>query len=748
MTFPLLATKTYLPHTPGPLVERERLFAKIRLGMANSARLILVCAPAGFGKSALLAAWATTQTAPVAWLSLDEQDAIPERFFTYLIAAIQRVHPHFAADLFEQIRTGAADGQETVLPALINALDDITVPLLVTLDDYHAINNPAIHDNLTFLLEHAPPGVTFLIATRVVPPLSLPRLRARRQLVDIRLQDLRFTTAEIVQFFNDLYALGLDLLEIATLEARTEGWAAGLQLAALALPAESAHRQEFIQQFSGSQEYIADYLLEEVLNRQPVALTTFLLRISILDRFCAPLCRALTDEVESETMLQELFARNAFLIPLDSERRWFRYHHLFADLLHARLLRAHAPLLPELHHRACAWFEANNYIQEALNHALAGRDFRTVERLVNENWTAMLHQGHITVTLRWLSALPRMATQPNLMPEVVQSTLEWLAALPANTFESYPALQNSYAWALFLNGRLDEVGAHLQRAEQALAHMLAVGRLKETERDYREASAETAALRVFLLHARGELDAALEQAHRARPFVQRASSLLQGNLQVALGHIYKGLNQPEQAVKAYREAIPLVWQSGNTIGALSAYAGLMNLYRSQSNFPMAEQTFQEAWQLMDENQINRIPATGAVYLEQAALLLEQNKRADASSALDLAVEVAQHSGLWNFQQQCDALRARLTAVPAAIDQSTLIEPLTDRELEVLALLADGCSNQDIAAELVISLSTVKKHTSSVLAKLNAASRTQAVARARELGLVQVYFRPLTSPAKK
>jgi ATP/maltotriose-dependent transcriptional regulator MalT len=174
----------------------------------------------------------------------------------------------------------------------------------------------------------------------------------------------------------------------------------------------------------------------------------------------------------------------------------------------------------------------------------------------------------------------------------------------------------------------------------------------------------------------------------------------------------------------------------------------MNLYRSQANFPMAGQTFEEAWQLMDENQIGRIPAAGVVYLEQAALLLEQNKHADASSALDLAVEVAQHSGLWNFREQCAALRARLTTVPAAIDQSTLIEPLTDRELEVLALLADGCSNQDIAAELVISLSTVKKHTSSVLAKLNAASRTQAVARARELGLVQVYFRPLTSPAKK
>lgn len=733
MTFPILATKTYLPHASGPLVARERLFERITLGVENAARLILVCAPAGFGKSTLVAAWAGTQAIPMAWLSLDEQDAIPERFFTYLIAAIQRIHPHFAADLFEQIQTGAANGRDALLPALVNALGEIPAPLLVTLDDYHAINNPAIHDSLAFLLDHAPPGVTFLLATRVVPPLSLPRLRARRQLVDIRLQDLRFSTSEIVQFFNELYALDLDFPEIATLEARTEGWPAGLQLAMLALPAESAQRHEFIQQFSGSQEYIADYLLEEVLNRQPAALTTFLLRIAILDRFCAPLCQALTGDAESETILQDLFARNAFLIPLDSERRWFRYHHLFADLLHARLQRTHADLLPELHRKACAWFEANGYIQEAMSHALAGRDFLTVERLVNENWTAMLHQGPITVTLRWLSALPRMATQPNLMPEVVQATLDWLAALPARTFDGYPALHTAYAWALFLGGRLDEADAHGQRAEQALAHMLSAGHMQETDGDYREANAEIRVLRVFLSHARGELDSALEQAHHAGPFVQRASSLLQGSLQVILGRVYQELNQPEQAVKAYREGIPLVWQSGNTIGVLSAYAGLASLYRSQSNVSLTEQTFHEALQLMDDNQLRHIPAAGVVYLERAVWLIEQNRLAEAFSALDLAAEVARHSGLRDFQAQCDALRARLTTAPS--DQSALIEPLTARELEVLALLADGCSNNEIAQQLVISLATAKKHASSILAKLDAANRTQAIARARQIGLL-------------
>jgi LuxR family maltose regulon positive regulatory protein len=735
MAFPILTTKFYIPHAPGPLVEREHLLEKMKEGMENSARLIFVCAPAGFGKSTLVSAWVDSQTTPVAWLSLDEQDDIPERFLTYLIAAIQHVHPGFAIDLSKQIQQNMTGEIENLLLGLANAFCEIPLPLLVTLDDYHVINNPIVHNSLTFLIEHVPKGVTFLLATRVMPPFSLARWRAQRQLLDIRLQDLRFQTSEIAQLVNELYALGLGDSEISVLEARTEGWAAGLQLAVLALQAEGANRQGFIQRFSGSHEYIADYLVEEVLNRQPAALTSFLLHTSILDRFCAPLCQALTGEANSEAILQDLSARNVFLIPLDSERRWFRYHHLFADLLQARLKRAQPTVLPELHARASAWFEANGYIQEAMNHALAGRDFLTVERIVRENWISMLHQGSISVTLRWLNALPRMASQPNLMPDVVQSTLDWFATLPQKLFETYPSLNNAYAWTLFLNKQLAEAEVYLQRSELALGRMLSDGRLKQNDEEYREVNAGSRVLRVYLLHACNELEAALQLANKVWPDVQGASNLLKGNLQLILGQIYQGLNQPEQATKAYHTSIPLVWQGGNTIGALSAYAGLISVYCAQSEFLLAEQTFQEALGLMKYNHIDRIPAAGILYLERANMLLAQNQPVEASSVLEMAVEIAQNSGLWDFHERCAALRVRLTAAPGNIDQSALIEPLTARELEVLKLLSDGCSNQDIADKLVISLATAKKHASSILSKLDAANRTQAIARAREIGIL-------------
>lgn len=735
MDFPILTTKLYIPHAPGALVEREQLFDKIRAGVEHSARLVFVCAPAGFGKSTLVSAWAETQTTPIAWLSLSEQDDTPERFFAYLIAAIQRVHPGFAADLFQQIQRDVTSDVENLLPALVNAFSEISFPMLIALDDYHVINNPIIHDSLTFLIEHVPNGVTFILATRVMPPLSLARLRARRQLVDIRLQDLRFQRAEISLLFNELYALGLTELEINAMETRTEGWAAGLQLAVLALQAESDNRQEFIRRFSGSHEYIADYLMEEVINRQSAALTNFLLQTSILDRFCAPLCQVLTGEAESEAILNDLFVRNVFLIPLDSERRWFRYHHLFADLLSARLKHAQSIALPELHAKASAWFESNGHIQEAMNHALAGRDFLTVERIVRDNWISMLHQGSVSVTLRWLNALSRMASQPNLMPDVVQSTLDWFATLPQKPFETYPSLNNAYAWTLFLNGQLDEVEVHLQRSEQALERLLSDGRMQKNDEEYREVNAGVKVLRVYLLHARNEIEAALQLANKILPEIHSASNLLKGNLQIILGQVYQGLNQPEKAIKAYRAGIPLVWQGSNTIGTLSAYAGLVSVYCAQSDFHLAEQTFQEALDLMKTNQIERIPAAGILYLERAVMLLAQNQPTEASSALDMAIEVAHDSGLWDFQKRCVALREHLTANPVSINQSALIEPLTTRELEVLKLLSDGSSNQEIADKLVISLATAKKHTSSILSKLGAANRTQAIVRAREIGIL-------------
>lgn len=717
MSFPLLTTKLYTPHAPVALVERPRLFAKLAEGLANAARLLLIAAPAGFGKSTLVATWVRSQAVPVGWLTLDAQDNDPLHFFTYLIAAIQRPLPNFGADLLLQVQGDLLPTHEFILAKLVNALEQIQRPLLITLDDYHLITNPALHESMAFLLEHVPDGITFILATRVMPPLPVARLRARQQLIEIRLQELRFTSDETARLLNDLNALELDAAALATLASRTEGWPAGLQLVVLALQAVTGDRQPFLAQFSGSHEFIADYLLEEVLNRQAPAVADFLLHTAILDRFCAPLCAAVTGVTASEALLQDLFARNVFLIALDAERRWFRYHHLFADLLRARLLQSQHARLPALHRQASSWFATNGLINEAMTHALAADDLATAARLVNDHWSPLLHQGEISTILRWL------------------------AALPPEPFESYPGLHNAYAWALFLKGQVMDVEAHLQQTERVLDTLCQAGRLRASDEEYRQAHASTQMLRAFVLYARRELPAAYAQAQIALPSSRLAGPLLEGGLYIITAHICRELGRLDEAVQYYRIGIPLSWQQGNVIAALNAFTALSRLYRQRKQYQQAEQCCQEALQLLGEKKLEQIPAAGLLYLEQAEWLIDCRRPVEAQCVLDKALEVGRSSGLANLLTAGEALHARLASTLAQATTATvphqagLLDPLTSRELEVLALLADGCSNQEIAGKLVVALATVKKHTSSILAKLEANSRTQAVARARRLGLV-------------
>lgn len=524
--------------------------------------------------------------------------------------------------------------------------------------------------------------------------------------MEVRLQDLRFTADETACLLNDLYALALDTQDLETLAARTEGWAAGLQLAALALQSEN-DRHTFLQHFGGTQHFIADYLVEEVLKQLSPAVTETLLHLSILERFCGPLCVAVTGDPESENQLQELFARNVFLIPLDAERYWFRFHSLFADLLYTRLKKRNSDLLLQLYSRASTWCAANDLPAEALRYALEARDFDAAARLVNANWVSLLHQGQVETTLRWLDALP------------------------SAVFEDYPGLSNAYAWARFMQGQTEAVEPHLQHSERVLAALTAAGRMAETDTEYQQARAATASLRAFVHYARRELDIAYEQGQSARIFVRQAGDLLEGNLYIILGQICRELGHLDEAIQYYRVGIPLAWHGGNAIGVLIAYAALSRLYRQQQQWSMAEQTCQEARAFLDTHHLTRIPAAGILYLEQAYLLLARQHTKEAHAALDTALDVGRSSGMADLIAACETLRDQLP--PPAL--TNLPDPLTARELEVLTLLADGLSNREIAAALVITLATVKKHTSNILSKLMARSRTQAVAYARQLGLL-------------
>jgi LuxR family maltose regulon positive regulatory protein len=379
---PLLETKLYAPRLRPGLVARPRLIARMNRGAES--KLTLISAPAGFGKTTLLTKWlpaARVAEKSVAWLSLDPSDNRASTFWTYLVAALQTVAPGVGARALSLLQRPQPPPIETVLATLLNELTAVPNDVALVLDDYHVVDAHDINDGMAFLLEHMPPQIHLVITTRADPALPLARLRARGELVEIRAADLRFTPDEAAAYLNEVMGLGLAASDVAALEERTEGWIAALQLAALSMQGRD-DVAGFIAGFAGDDRYIVDYLVEEVLHRQPEHVRSFLLETSILARMTGPLCDAVTGQDGGKVALEALDRGNLFLVPLDDRRRWYRYHHLFADVLRARLLDERPGQVPELHRRACEWYEGYGDRPEAVRHAMAGGDFERAADLV------------------------------------------------------------------------------------------------------------------------------------------------------------------------------------------------------------------------------------------------------------------------------------------------------------------------------------------------------------------------------
>jgi LuxR family transcriptional regulator, maltose regulon positive regulatory protein len=447
----LLATKLHIPSPSQSLVPRPRLLERLNQGMER--KLILLSAPAGFGKTTLLCEWLRSPVAkdlPVAWISLDEGDNDPVRFGTYICAALAQVQAGVGERTLPLLHSPQPPSMETILTTLINEITAIPRHFVLVLDDYHVITAPSIHQTLTFLLDHLPEQMHVVLATRIDPPLPLSRLRVRGQKLALRAADLRFTPEEAAAFLREVMGLELSAEDIATLEARTEGWIAGLQLAALSLQGRSpAGIASFLSAFAGSHRFVFDYLAEEVLQRQEEHTQTFLLSTSLLDRLCGSLCDAVTQRANGQDMLEQLEQRNLFLIPLDDERHWYRYHHLFAEFLRSRLKaeQVHGTLgepVEALHERASIWYERNQFLDRAIGHALSAHDFERTARLI-EAFRASASEGGALVSL-----------------------LRWFAALPDATIRSRPRLSLYYAQVLLLSGQFQAVNERLQDAEQSL----------------------------------------------------------------------------------------------------------------------------------------------------------------------------------------------------------------------------------------------------------------------------------------
>jgi len=460
---PLLRTKLYLPPLRREQVPRPRLVERLNAGLDR--KLTLVSAPAGFGKTTMVSEWvashrcggprlgargeATPPTA-IAWLSLDESDNDLTRFLTYLIGALQTVEVDVGKGVLSALQSPQPPPAEVILTVLINETTAIADQVVLVLDDYHLIEAQPIHDALTFLLRRLPPNMHLIIATREDPPLSLARLRARGQLTELRATDLRFTSPEAAEFLNQLMGLDLSEKDIGALERRTEGWIAGLQLAALALQGTSMQGRKdvtgFIQSFTGSHHFVLDYLIEEVLEQHSKRVQDFLLHTSILDRLTGALCDALTGQEDGRETLEVLEHANLFIVPLDNERRWYRYHHLFAELLRQRLRQHHPEQVLTLHRRASEWHEQNELLNEAIDHALHAQDFERAVHLIEGVAETYWERAQVTELRSWLAKLPS----------------EWVV--------SRPNLSVFHAWFLRGMGQLDAAEETLQAAEQALEH--------------------------------------------------------------------------------------------------------------------------------------------------------------------------------------------------------------------------------------------------------------------------------------
>ena len=895
----LLGTKLFVPPPRPNAVPRPRLLALLR--GALTARLTLLSAPAGFDKTTLLSEWLAAEQQPAAWLSLDPAENDPARFLTYLVGSLRAVAPDAVGPA--QALLAAQSTPEALLTALVNGLSAHAGDLVVILDDYHTIASPAVHAAATFLLDSLPRRIHLVVATRADPPLPLARLRSRGQLVEIRGEALRFTLEEASAFLDQTMGLRLSAEDVAALEARTEGWIAGLQLAALSLQGRK-DVEAFLRAFAGTNRYILDFLVEEVLSREPEATQSFLLRTSVLGRLSGPLCDALTGRDDGQAMLEGLERANLFVVSLDDERHWYRYHHLFADLLAARLRETLPREWVSLHVRAATWYDAHGLADEAVRHALAAKDYPLAGRLVMKYWLPLGHSGQTTTVLRWMEALPAEDTR------------------------GHPLLGLAYAWLLWLTGQMGEVETWLDAAEQALAL-----RRGEDHPHVALVPGAAAALRANVARHRGEIPRAVRLAEQARLFAEQArgigpaeSALLRSHAYGALGHAYRESGQTVQALAALGEGKPLARTGGNTLSVTIGAFYVARLQQSLGRLREAERTCRRALSAAEAEGYAGLPAAGMLHLALAEVLRERNELAESQAQLEPAARLIRQGGyveglrnlgiilarlrqaggdregalaaldeaeaavrrsemplgiaevlayrarvhlalgdLAAAERWADEARQRpgqdrgytrevedltyarlllakgqsraavehldhcldwveaggrlgsavevlalralakqglgqgeealadlgralalaapegyarvfldegpalldllrrgrergpwrsgplaeyagvlLALVPAAEARRAerpagaapgLVEPLSERELEVLRLIAAGLSNQEIAERAVITLNTVKKHTSNIFAKLGVASRTQALARARELGLL-------------
>ncbi len=738
----LLESKLHGPAARKEWVERGEL-AGFLAGV--TARLVLVAAPAGSGKTTLVAQWRSSpaESRPFAWVSLDPGDNDPARLWRHVVCALQRACPEFYADdILGALRAQAPDLAATMLPLLLNELARLREPVVLVLDDYHVIRERGCHDQIEFLLSHLPPAVQLVLITRADPPLLLARLRASGELAEIRARELRFGPAQVAELVAGTAGIELSESDLADLAGRTEGWAAGVYLVALALrghPSPSA----FIRQFTGDSRFVVDFLAEEVLSQQPAGIRQFLRRTSILSRFCAPLCAAVTGSASAAETIDLLERENLFLVPLDDTRQWFRYHHLFAQVLRSELVRSEPEIVPALHERASDWLRRSGWPGEAISHAQAAGDMAGVVSLIAGNWPAYVASGQVATIQGWLSSLadPAVAAHPvaahcgawaAALSGDRESLQRWLPIVEAAEHDGPlpDGIRSLCSSAALLKGTFGFEGIGPMREAAARA----VGLETDPASPWHALARATYAA---ALYWSGDLDAAAAEAEGALSAAESVGIIRM--LALAIMSLV-ALDQAKlaQAEGLARSARDIVADADSGLGAAPqsalAYTAVGAVLASRGLLAEARREFERALRIRRSQPGISPWATVEILLRLAPVL---SAVGDRRGAIALAEEArlllaAAPDGAHTQLARLARLERQLAGRPRGV---LPVDCLTEREVVVLRLLRGPLSAREIGQELNVSQNTVKTHTRAIYRKLGVSTRHEAIARGRDTDIL-------------
>ncbi len=629
---PLLMTKLYLPPTRSDLVVRSQLLQA--LDHSQQQKLTLLSAPAGFGKTTLLSMWLTRSQQRYAWLSLDKRDNDPGRFWLYIATTLQKIIPEIQEEVLPLLSTLALPPSEALLTLLLNILAEVRQNVILVLDDYHLITEQDIHEKLSFFLENLPATTHLLIASRSEPTFSLTRLRAQGQLSELHSNDLRFSNTEATAFLCEIMHLNLSKEEIKELDAHTEGWIAGLQLAALSMQGQT-QVSDFIATFRGNHRYILDYLSSEVLQRQSEPIRDFLLHTAILERLSAPLCNAITGQNNGQAMLEELERINLFLIPLDEQRHWYRYHHLFAEFLQERLQQREPELLPQLHLRASQWYEQHQMFTEAITHALRADAMQRALQMVEDSAIEIMKNGEIVTLLQWIRAFPEEQIRKHMHLHIFKAA------------------------ALTGVGQLEYAERCLQEVEQSLKKMQEEIKTEQEQLLYEERYTEFAACRAIQAAFCADLPATFAWSQYALEHLRTEEDFIRSIVATSLGSAYLLLGNLQAAYETYTTAITAAFSIQNVHTALADIGALGFIQAAYGHLQQAIETHQQAIRMSRNKAGYLFPVVSMSYASLAQIWYERNNLEEAQRYAQDGIKQGKRWGYSGTLAQCSCVLATI-----------------------------------------------------------------------------------------